>query len=70
MDLRFDAYESRLRELSIKYLHTRIEFYMWSGRPSQFATVLESECHMSESNSISFLSIIPKQQKSVHVSIV
>jgi hypothetical protein len=70
MDLRFAAYEIRLQELSRKYLHARIQVHMWSGRLLQFAAVLESKCRPRESNSISFLSIVPKQQKRVHISIV
>jgi hypothetical protein len=70
MDLRFDAYEIRLQEISRKYLHARIEVYTWSGQTSQVVAVLESECHPRESNHVSFLSVIPKQQKRAHVSIV
>jgi hypothetical protein len=61
MDLRFDAYESRLLELSRKYLHVRIQVHTWSGEPSQVATVLESECRPHESNFVSFMSVVPKQ---------
>jgi hypothetical protein len=69
MDFRFDAYANRLQELSRKYLHGRIQVHAWSGRLSQVAVVLESESHPRESNSISFVSIVPKQQKRVHISI-
>jgi hypothetical protein len=70
MDFRFDAYENILHGLSRKYLHARIQVHMWSGRLSQDAAVLESESHPCESNSISFVSIVPKQQKRVHIFIV
>jgi hypothetical protein len=70
MELRFDAYEIRLQDLSRKYLHAIIQVHTWSGQPSQVAAILQSECHPRESNSISFLSIVPKQQKRVHISIV
>jgi hypothetical protein len=68
MDFRFDAYANRLQELSRKYLHGRIQVHAWP-RLSQVAAVLESESHPRESNSISFVSIVPKQQKRVHISI-
>jgi hypothetical protein len=70
MDLRFDAYESRLQELSRKYLHAWIQVHMWSGWPSQAVAVLESESHRRECNSVSFFSIVPKQQNRIHISIV
>jgi hypothetical protein len=70
MDLRFDAYESRLQELSIKYLHASIEVHTWSRRLSQAVAVLQSECRLRECNSVSFLSIVPNQQNRTHVSIV
>jgi hypothetical protein len=63
MDLRFDTYESRCQELSRKYLHARIQVDTWSGRPSQAVAVLESECHRGECNSVSFLSVVPRQKK-------
>jgi hypothetical protein len=55
MDLRFDAYESSLHEISRKYLQT--------------AAILESECHRRECKLVSFLSVVPKQQNRTHVSI-
>jgi hypothetical protein len=70
MGLRFDAYESRLDDLSRKYLHAWIQVHTWSGRPSQAAAVLEFECRRCECSSVSFLSVVPKQQNRIHVSIV
>jgi hypothetical protein len=46
---------------SRKYLHARIQVHTGSGRPSQGAAVLESECRPRESNFVSFLSVVPKQ---------
>jgi hypothetical protein len=43
---------------------------MWWWQPSQAAAVLESECRLRESNYVSLLSVIAKQQKRTHVSIV
>jgi hypothetical protein len=43
--------------------------YTWLGRPSKAVVVLESECHRRECNSVSFLSVIPKQQNRTDVSI-
>jgi hypothetical protein len=70
MDLGFDAYESRLQELSRKYLHARIQVNTWSWRPSQAPAVLESGCHKRECSSISILFIVPKQQNRMNISIV
>jgi hypothetical protein len=39
-------------------------------QPSQAAAVLESECHRREYNSVSFLSVVPKQKNRTHESIV
>jgi hypothetical protein len=38
-----------------------LKVHTGSGRPSQGAAILESECRPRESNSISFLSVVPKQ---------
>jgi hypothetical protein len=70
MDLRFDAYESRLQELSEKYLHAGIQVHTWSGQPSQAAAVLKSEYRRRECNSVLFLFVVPKQQNRTRVSIV
>jgi hypothetical protein len=70
MYLWFDAHENRLQKILKKYLHVGIQVHMWSEQLSQVATVLESECRPRESNSVSFLSVVPKQQKRAHVSIV
>jgi hypothetical protein len=70
MDLRFDAYESRVQEIFRKYLHMRIQVHTWPRWPSQVTDVLESECYPRKSNSVFFVPIVPKQQKRVHVSIV
>jgi hypothetical protein len=37
---------------------------------SQVTVVLESECRRRECNSVSFLSVVPKQQNRMHVFIV
>jgi hypothetical protein len=39
MDLRFDAYESRLQELSRKYFHAWIQVHTWSRRDEEITNM-------------------------------
>jgi hypothetical protein len=43
---------------------------MWSGWPSQFGDVLKFESRPRESNSVSFMSVVPKQQTRTQIFIV
>ena len=68
--MRLDPSESRLHKLSVKYLNAPNEVRMKSWALLQVGAVLLSETSPRKAAPLLILSIIPKQNKSMCVSIV